>query len=162
MKLRIAILLFLAGAVAIPSLARAQAIPKKLEARFQNHLLSEALLPDSRFVPGSDVTRLDNERLRDYFHHSALDSLSGGYLATGIDRLYGIERYEVSPARVIMEGADLGASLGMFAGALGATFGWWDENTGWYLAGAAAAAGAAWSGTHADDPGWRVRYRWEP
>ncbi len=38
----------------------------------------------------------------------------------------------------------------------------WDENTSWYMAGAAAAAGAILGGTAwADNPSWDIRVEWD-
>jgi hypothetical protein len=145
---------------ALATLARAETFPSTLEMRLQNRLLSEALLP------GWDVDRepgVDRDVLREYFHRSASDPGGNDYLAARTDRLYGIERYEVSRMAVALEAAEFGASAALFAGALAETFGLWDEDVSWKLIGAAAAAGALWGGTvRAEDPKWRVRYRWEP
>lgn len=131
----------------------------KLRLRFQNRLLSESLAPDGRVERESGV---DTGQLRTWFHHSASNPPESGYLAARFDRIHGIEQYEVSPMQVMFEHAELGASLALFASALGTTFGAWDEDTSWALVGAAAAAGALWGGTRADEPGIRIRYRWEP
>jgi hypothetical protein len=140
--------------------ARASDLTSKLRVRFQNRLLGEVMSPDGRLErePG-----LDRGLLRSYFHHSAAsDSTRHGFLAVNYNRLYGIERYEVSPAQVVFEHAEAAASLALFASAIGTTLGAWDEESSLYFIGAAAAAGALWGGTRADEPGLRVRYRWEP
>jgi hypothetical protein len=134
-------------------------LASKLRFRFQNRMLTESISPDGRIQRDEGI---DHALLRDYFHHTAGDSLKGDYLAARFNRLYGIEQYEISPLQAVFESAEKGASLALFAGALGTTFAGWDEDTTWYLMGAAAAAGALWGGAHADEPGWRVRYRWEP
>jgi hypothetical protein len=134
-------------------------LSSKLRFRFQNRMLSESISPDGRIERDEGI---DHALLRDYFHHAAADSLQGDYLAARFNRLYGIEQYEISPLQAVFESAEKGASLALFASALGTTFAGWDEDSTWYLMGAAAAAGALWGGVHADEPGWRVRYRWEP
>jgi len=84
------------------------------------------------------------------------------YLATNAERFVGIERYELSRLQCAMSGAEMGFQYGLFAGAAGLASGAWDERTGWYIAGAAALAGAIFGGTaKADDPGFRVRLRWD-
>lgn len=154
------IVTLLVGALAAPLTVTAQTFPGKLELRFQNRLLCETLSPDGRSRREHGV---DAMQLRNYFHSGERELPPGGYLSAGVDRLYGIERYEVSGLQVTMETAELGASMALFASALGTTFGGWDDDTTWKLVGAAAAAGALWGGVRrADEPGWRVRYRWEP
>ncbi len=138
----------------------AQTFPTTLELRFQNRLHTEAMRPDA------DVDRepgVNRALLRDYFHKTASKPPSGGYLSVGFNRFSGIERYEVSRLHVAMEAAEFGASMALFASAVGMSLGAWDEEMSWYAVSAAAAAGLLWGGTiRADDPKWRVRYRWEP
>jgi hypothetical protein len=47
----------------------------------------------------------------------------------------------------LMYGAGTGGALGMFVGAIGNTLGLFDEQTTWIITGAAAAAGAIYSGS---------------
>jgi hypothetical protein len=143
---------------AIP--ATAGDLSSTIKKHFQNRLLSEALSPDGRFQREPGV---DHDLLRTYFHQTAsADSTRGGFLSARFERLYGIERYQVSPMQVVFEHAEMAASMALFASAIGTTVGAWDEATSLCLIGAAAAAGALWGGTRADEPGLRIRYRWEP
>lgn len=155
------LLCLLAGAMlAAGPAASGQTDPSRLEWRFQNRMFSETISPDGRLKADQGVNL---GLLREYFHRTASKPLAGDSLVVRFDRLYGIERYEVSRARVALEAAEMGASLALFASALGTTFGVWDEDTSWYVVGAAAAAGALWGGTAlADEPKWRIRYKWEP
>lgn len=84
------------------------------------------------------------------------------YFDRNAERFIGLERYELSRFQCAISGADVGLTYGLIAGAAGMMSGAWDERTGWYIAGAAALAGAIFGGTvKADDPGFRVRLRWE-
>lgn len=163
---------FLAGAVMVAAAvaavpARADGPGSILEFRFQNRLLAETLSPDGRVLrePGR-TPGVDHNQLRSYFHRSASSDSAGGapggFLSVAFNRLYGIERYEVPPAQVVFEHAEMAASLALFASAIGTSVGAWDEKSSLYLIGAAAAAGALWGTTRVDEPGIRVRYRWEP
>lgn len=99
--------------------------------------------------------------LRDYLRQVGEASFAGAHLFTFADRLYGLERIDVSTPQLMLEGAGAGATLGMFMGAVGMTTGLFDEDTGWYITGAAAALGAFLNGTiGGDEPHERVRYRW--
>ena len=84
------------------------------------------------------------------------------YFDRNAERFMGLERYELSRFQCAVSGAEMGFQYGLFAGAAGLASGAWDERTGWYIAGAAALAGAIFGGTaKADDPGFRVRLRWD-
>ena len=102
-----------------------------------------------------------NNFFESYLRNSAERTYSGPDLVAYSHRFYGIERYEVTRLNMVLEGAGAGATLGLFMGAVGTTTGLFDEQTGFYLMGAAAALGALLNGTvGADDPAKRVRYRW--
>ena len=73
--------------------------------------------------------------------------------------LYGYQIYKASPYECTLRGAGMGMSLGMAAGAFGMMTGAWDERRAWYIAGAAAAAGAILGRVKSDDPGWSIRVR---
>lgn len=83
------------------------------------------------------------------------------YMTTNAERFVGIERYELSRLQCAMSGAEMGFQYGLFAGAAGMMSGAWDEPAGWYIAGAAALVGAIFGTVKADDPGFRVRLRWD-
>ena len=104
--------------VALTTSVSAQTLPTTLELRFQNRLHSEAVRS------GADVDRepgVNRALLRDYFHNTATEPPSGGFLSVGYDRFYGIERYQVSRLNVAMEAAEFGASMALFASAVGKT-----------------------------------------
>jgi hypothetical protein len=76
--------------------------------------------------------------------------------------LYGYEVYKASPYECVLRGAGAGMSLGMAAGAFGMMTGAWNERQAWYIAGAAAAAGALFGRAKSDDPEWNIRIRLKP
>lgn len=84
------------------------------------------------------------------------------YLAKNTRLLFGYETYRVSTLECALDGVGMGMTLGMCAGALGMMGGVWDEQTSWYIVGAAAALGAILGTTKVDDPNWSVRIRWDP
>jgi hypothetical protein len=84
------------------------------------------------------------------------------YLSNPKERFFGIERYKPSMLECTLTGAGAGLTYGLAAAAAGMSMGAWDESTGWYMAGAAALAGAVFGAKKADDAGFRVRIRWEP
>ncbi|MEJ2721219.1 MAG: hypothetical protein P8181_08760, partial [bacterium] len=84
------------------------------------------------------------------------------YLARNTRLLFGYETYRASTLECTLDGVGVGMTLGMCAGALGMMGDAWDEQTSWYLVGAAAALGAILGTTKANDPDWTVRIRWVP
>lgn len=76
--------------------------------------------------------------------------------------LLGYETYRAPAYQCALRGAGAGMSLGMAAGAFGMMTGAWDERRAWYVAGAAAAAGALLGTVKSDDPEWNIRIRWDP
>lgn len=76
--------------------------------------------------------------------------------------MYGYEFYKASTYECVLRGAGAGMSMGMAAGAFGMMTGAWDERRAWYIAGAAAAAGAIFGKVKSDDPGWSIRVRLDP
>jgi hypothetical protein len=79
-------------------------------------------------------------------------------------RFYRPRRIELSRLDYALHGAGAGATMGLFAGAMGSAAGIWDDRTAWYLAGATTALGAILGGTTMvpDDEKARVRVTWEP
>jgi len=87
----------------------------------------------------------------------------GAYLAMRADLFYGYERYRLTRVDRMMEGAQMGAKVGLLLSAVGTTAGLWDEKDSWYLVGALTALGVLLRGGVVDeDPEWRVRLKWEP
>jgi len=125
---------------------------KNLEISMQNQLLRGAVLR-SAYEP--------SDFLRDYRIAGKPDEPNGAYLAAYTARWYGYRVEEMSRADLALEGIGTGATMGMFVGALGQTFGLWDEEKTWMLVGAMSALGAAWGASKADDPSWRFRLRWD-
>jgi hypothetical protein len=87
----------------------------------------------------------------------------GTYISMRKDLFFGYERYQVTRFDRMLEGAQLGAKVGLFMSAIGTTSGMWDEDNSWYLVGAMSALGALLLGMPQDDePQWRVRLQWKP
>lgn len=143
--------------LAFPAWAQLIEIPN-LDFRLENRLDRSAFLGDDSPI----VTPNPNSYLTNYFHWSAGRTTFETSLTLHTARFYGIERYEVSPIGTALFGADMGATLGLFLGAIGTTTGVLSDKQAWYAAGAMAAMGALYGGTYgADKPSWRIRYRWE-
>lgn len=96
--------------------------------------------------------------LQDYMRQTAERSFADENLMMFSQRFLGLERYEASRLDLALEGLGAGATMGLFAGAVANTAGIWNEDTSWYIAGAAAALGAFLGLTKSDDA--RVRQRW--
>ena len=79
-----------------------------------------------------------------------------------LDQLYGPKVEVLSRYQSALKGAGLGMKLGWIAGCLANQTHIWDDRTSWYVAGAAAAAGALMGGTSwADNPSWNIRVEWD-
>jgi hypothetical protein len=101
--------------------------------------------------------------LQDYLTRSAGAPFSGLYLTRHTARFYGWQEVKLSRFDCALQSADMAATLGLFLGAVGTTSGAWDEDSAWYLMGAAAAVGAILGASvGANDPKSRVRLRMEP
>jgi hypothetical protein len=111
----------------------------------------------------SSVTSLGMLMLQMDNHLRSTTSLSF-YSRPDINRytMFGYEVYRASPYECALQGAGMGMSLGMAAGAFGMMTGAWDERRAWYIAGATAAAGALFGTAKSDDPGWSIRLRPNP
>jgi hypothetical protein len=78
------------------------------------------------------------------------------------DRFSGFRMYRASRYECAFQGAGMGMTLGMAAGAFGMMTGDLKEREAWYICGAMAALGALYGGLiKADDPKWNVRIRWD-
>jgi hypothetical protein len=84
------------------------------------------------------------------------------YLSTSAESFFGFRYHKLSRMECAWQGAGTGMTLGMIAGAAGMASGMFDEDTAWYMVGAAAALGAVFGAMKADDPKFNVQLRWEP
>jgi len=134
-------------------------------------VVGPALAQTLPFKLGKPVESLDNLEsarytgpgenfLQDYMRQSAERAFADENLAMFSQRFYGIESYQVSSLDLALEGMGAGATLGLFTGAVANTFGLWNEDTSWYVMGAAAALGAFLGVSGKNDPEKRTRYRW--
>jgi hypothetical protein len=141
--------------VVFPAAAAPQTLlsTRAVEVRFQNYMLRGAILRDG--------LRWNEGFSSGYVQRNTSIPPAGSYLSAYATGTPGLQRYEVSQFRCIVEGAEMGASLGLFVGALGNALGAWDEGKTWLLMGAMSAMGAAVGASKADDPAWSVRFRWE-
>jgi hypothetical protein len=155
-SIRAALVVLMMFAV-VPDATRAQT-PSLADSSSTVHTLPGSALGDGTrvFLPPSGSDVLDTP-----FRSNTERPLSM-YLARNTRLLYGYEFYQASEFQCAWEGAGMGMTLGMCAGALGMTAGLWDEKSSWYIAGAMAALGAIWGRSKADDPGFTVRVRWVP
>jgi hypothetical protein len=105
-----------------------------------------------------------DEGLSDHFRRSALQPVSGTELSLQRSfRLSGFKQVQMSQFECTVKGADIGITMGLFAGAAGMTMGLLDEDDAWYIAGAAALVGAFFGGTSgAKDPKFNMRLSWDP
>jgi hypothetical protein len=92
-----------------------------------------------------------------------MDGNPDTFLKAYADRFYGPRRIQFSRLDYALHGAASGATMGMFAGAMGSAAGMWNDRTAWYLTGATTILGAILGGTASpDDRRARVHVRWEP
>ena len=98
--------------------------------------------------------------LQEYLRDVAERSFGDADLAVYSLQFLGIEQYQATGLDLALEGIGAGATLGLFAGAVANTAGLWDEDTSWYIVGAAAALGAVMGYSRSKDPKKRTRYRW--
>ncbi|MBU1699572.1 MAG: hypothetical protein KJ970_20795 [Candidatus Eisenbacteria bacterium] len=71
----------------------------------------------------------------------------------------GLEPYELSRSELAWQGMGMGASLGLCAGAIGSSFGWWGDDKALMMMGAMSALGAIWKTSKADQPGVHIQFR---
>lgn len=135
-------------------------IADRLEFRLQNRLLERA---DAAGDQTAAARGLGGYFLRDYFYEHGVRLDSDAHLLVHSERFIGLRQYELSRLGCTLQGAEMGATVGFFLGALGHLTGTLDERSVWILTGGLTAAGAIWGGTAgAEDPNFRFRYRWEP
>jgi hypothetical protein len=154
------LLLLVACCLASPAWPQSEFIPAGLQIQLRDASLN------GDAMPAGDVVLLtpsfSESFLRDQFRRSDAGPLSDVYLSMYVDRFYGLRRYQLSRLDTAMQGAGVGMTAGLFLGAAGMTMGGFDEETGWYIAGAMAAIGAILGGTKgANDPEKRIRYGWD-
>ncbi len=143
--------------VCLGSQALAQPLLKtdKLELRLQNRLYAGAMHPADGVLSGRSAADIP---AHDYFRDDAARSLPGDFLTVTANRLCGFRTYELSRLGCALKGAETGATLGMFLGAVGNTTGMWNERSSWFLVGATTALGAILGGTSgAENPAWRIQ-----
>lgn len=141
--------------VLFPAAAAPQTLfsTRAVEVRFQNYMLRGAILRDG--------LRWNEGFSSGYVRMNTSIPPAGSYLSAYATGTPGLRSYQRSQLGCIVDGAEMGASLGLFVGALGNALGAWDEGKTWLLMGAMSAMGAAAGVSKADDPAWSVRFRWE-
>jgi len=83
-------------------------------------------------------------------------------ISLSAERLYGYQRFELSTLDCAIYGAATTTTLAMIIGAMGTTFGLFDEQTAWAIIGASALAGGTYGATiNANNSDYRIRYRWD-
>lgn len=155
--LALAVLLSANPALAQESHDQYGAAPPDLNVRF--HLATAAGAP---YSPGSiRLSLLSDLGFSDRAFHPG--SVTFGLRQTQWTPFpRGLQTYELSRANCALKGLGAGATLGLWAGALANATNAWDERTSWYVAGAAAAAGALFGGTvGVSSEAWRTNYRWD-
>jgi hypothetical protein len=96
---------------------------------------------------------------QDYMLRDRFGAGTPNYLSMTLD-VTSMQWYR-TPTRfeAVMNGAGAAATLGMFIGALGTTFDWFDEDTSWWVTGAMATAGALYGGMRYQPQAPGLRYR---
>jgi hypothetical protein len=106
-----------------------------------------------------NVSDLDGNLLRNYLlWHSVVPADDVDHRLPAA-RFCNLERYELSSAELALQGLGMGTSMGLCAGALGSSFGLWDDDKSLLMMGALSALGVVWTTTKADDSSWGCRYR---
>ncbi len=95
-----------------------------------------------------------------HFLRDRYDGPGTGYLTLSLNPAD--MQWYVPPTRLdaTLQGAGTAGTLGMFVGALGNTFGLFDEKTTWIIAGSLAAAGAVYGGA-TYEPRPRLHFDWQ-
>jgi hypothetical protein len=150
--------ILISAALLLPLQAGAQSLAwPSTQFRLDDTTGKRSLLRDSWMVYNAPAGEY---RLENYFLSTRHALPANSYLTARPDLIYGLERVELSRTETAMRGFAMGASAGLFAGAVAGTMGLWDEDTSWALIGALGALGAIFGGTRGyEDPSWRIRYR---
>ena len=149
------IALFVGVCMSSPAAAQPLLKTDKLELRLQNLLYTEAKRPAGEIPSGR---RVEDVSLQNYFHENAAGSHYDAVLSVTANRLCGFRTYELSRVGCALKGAETGATMGLFIGALGNTTGLWNERSSWFLVGATTALGAILGGTlGAENHAWRIQ-----
>lgn len=113
----------------------------------------------------STASKADSSKssLHDNFLRSSGFGGPAACISMRSDLFFGYEKYRLTRVESMLEGAQMGAKIGLLMSAVGTTAGLWDEKDSWYLVGALSALGVLLRGTTMDDePQWRIRLNWEP
>ena len=131
----------------------------------------DTLQPGGKDASKGGVVRLDSnlvltpdradDPLAFQFRNNTARPLSA-YLSTSNNAFFGYKMVQLSRMECAWQGAGVGMTLGMIGAAAGMASGMFDEDASWYMVGAAAALGAIFGATKADDPKFSVQLRWEP
>ena len=97
----------------------------------------------------------------DHMLRDRVNAPAQGYLSMSLNMSE--MRWYPAPTRFasVLNGAGTAATVGMFLGAIGTTFGWFGEDTTWALVGAMAAAGALY-GDARYEPRPHLGVTWDP
>jgi hypothetical protein len=155
---RLVLILLLTVGLAAPPALRAQESSRAGRAGDKEVSSGSVVRLDSNLV---FTPPTEDDPLAFRFQSNTARPLSA-YLSTSADRFYGFERYKLSRLECAWEGAGMGMTLGMIAGAAGMASGLFDEEESLYAVGAAMALGALFGAMKADDPNFSVRLRFEP
>jgi hypothetical protein len=121
--------------------------------------LLRSMKNDTSAVAGDTVGASQHDR----FLRSSGFGGPGTYLSVRSNLFFGYEKYQLTHFDRMLEGAQMGAKVGLLLSAVGTTAGMWDEKDSWYLVGALSALGVLLREATADEaPEWRIRLRWEP
>jgi len=64
---------------------------------------------------------------------------------------------EMTNTELVFQGVGMGATMGSCVGAFGSSFGWWDEDDAYAIAGIMSALGAIWTMSKMDEPEFRYQ-----
>jgi hypothetical protein len=143
-------LLTLLGATTVTS-AQSEETAKDIEIRIEKPVVITAAR--------RNVGDFDGNFLRNYLLWHSIGPTDDVDHKLPAARFCKLERHEPTSAELALQGLGMGASVGLCAGALGSSFGLWDDDKALLMMGAMSALGAVYVATKADDSSWRYRYR---